>query len=117
MYGAHIQGMASISAAASTSITLAAAVTGSRIHIKTIDVMVLTPKVTAGGWLSISETDVGGTVTASVKWKVPIGSSNDLVHHFDFGEKGYAASAIGSRLIISENSDATVHAVFTGYAR
>ena len=117
MYGAHIQGMASISAAASTSITLAAAVSDSRIHIKTIDVMVLTPMVTAGGWLSIIETDADGTITTGTKWKVPIGSSNDLVHNFNFGEKGYKCSAIGSRLIISENADATVHAVFTGYVR
>ena len=109
--------MASISGAASTSITLAAAVTDSRIHIKTIDVMVLTPKVTAGGWLSILETDADGTVTTGTKWKVPIGTSNDVVHNFNFGEKGFACSAVGSRLIISENSDATVHAVFTGYAR
>ena len=117
MYGAHIQGMASISGAASTSITLAAAVSGARIHIKTIDVMVLTPKATSGGWLSIIETDAGGTVTTGTKWKVPVVSSNDLVHHFDFGEKGYQCSETGSRLIIAENCDATVHAVFTGYAR
>jgi len=117
MYGAHIQGMASITAAASTSVTLAAAVTGARIHIKTIDVMVLTPMATAGGWLSIVETDADATVTTGTKWKVPVISSNDRVHHFDFGEKGYQCSAIGSRLVISENCDATVHAVFTGYVR
>ena len=114
MYGAHIQGMASISAAASTSITLAAAVSGSRIHINKIHVMVLTPKV---GYISISETDVGGTVTASVKWKVPTSSSNDCVFDIDLGEHGWTASDIGSRIVISEMADATAYAIFTGYAR
>jgi hypothetical protein len=113
MYGSPIQGKASITATASTSVTILAAVSGSRLHILKGFVSVITPAV---GTLDIMEATAGGTSAATL-FSVQTDSSNDRFFGFDFGEHGYVVSATGSRLIVEETADATAHCVFVGYHR
>ncbi len=112
-YGAHAQGRATITAAASASATLMAAVDGARLHITKGMVSVITAAGTGLG-INFMETSYGGTYVATL---FTVDHATTHVWNFDFGDKGWQASAVGSRFVIENTGDATVNALFVGYHR
>jgi hypothetical protein len=115
-YGAHAQGRATITSAASASATLVAApATNSeaRFFLQRGLVSIITPAGTGLG-VSIYQTTAEGTQGATL---FTIDHATSGTHWFDFGDKGFACSSSASRIAIENTGDATVNALFVGYHR
>lgn len=111
-FGMHVQAKASITAAASGSATIWAAVSGRRFHITKGFITVITPAATGLG-VSIVESEPTGSDAATL-WSVTTRATG-MFCPVDFGPHGYAGASVGSRLILTSDGDATVNCVFVGY--
>ena len=110
-FGAHVQAMASLTSAASGTTTIWSAVSGARFHITKGFISIITAAATGLG-VSIIESEPTASDSA-VLFRVDHGTAG--MHSFDFGEHGYAAASVGSRLAVSQDGDATINCVFVGY--
>lgn len=112
IFGANIEGMASI-ASIMTATIFAAQGSGTRWHITKGFMSVW--RGTGVALIDIMETDSTGSDTATI---MTISGSAPYVLPIDWGEKGWAASSANSRLAGQiSGSESAVHCLFTGYVR
>ena len=99
---------------ATGTVTLLAAQSGFRHHL--CKGFFAVSVATGAATMSILETTDGGTTAAVL---VGLLSASDTgLWSFDFGERGYAASATGARLALETlSSNSAVKAYTTGYTR
>jgi len=110
-FGAHVQGIASLTSAASGTTTIWAAVSGARFHITKGFISIITGAATGLG-ISILESESTASDAATL---FSVDNASQGFHSFDLGEHGYAAASVGSRLAVSQDGDATINCVFVGY--
>lgn len=112
--GKHVQGSASLTSAASGTVTVWSALSDGRFHITRANINVLTPCATGAG-ISFMETNSTGSEGATLFTINHTTISG--THRVDMGDHGWIAASIGSRLVMIEDGDATVNCVFVGYHR
>ena len=111
--GNPFQGRASLTSAASASATLIAAVSGERFHL-THGLITITTGAATNTAINFMEVTSGAT-SAATFLNIPHATSGAL--EFNFGDRGWVASAVGSRIVMENTGDATVNAIFFGYHR
>ena len=114
-FGAHAQGRAKLSTAASASATLIAApATNSeaRLHLTKGWIVVEAGQATNTVGVMVMQTTAEGSQGATL---FTVQTATGGTHFFDFGEKGFACSQSAPRLAIQVGGDASMSAIFTGY--
>ena len=96
------------------TVTIIPAITGGRIHVD--KGMISVYVATGSAMLEVLETRTA-TTTSPTTW-FAISASVKGMYNFDLGERGYSASATGSRIALSvTGSESAVYAMFAGYTR
>ena len=112
MFGTPIQKKASL-ASVMTATIFAAQGDGTRWHLTKGLINVW--RGTGVALIDVMETDASGTVGATI---MNMSGSANLVLPIDFGERGWAASGLNTRLVGQiSGSETAVHFIFTGYVR
>ena len=114
-YGAHAQGQASITSAASASATLVAAPgtnSEARFHLTRGFITVSGLEATSSIGFNVMQTTAEGTQAATL---FSITTSVTGSYDFNLGDRGFACSSSAPRIAIQNTGDASVNCIFVGY--